>query len=103
LAINTGQKLANAKIIAAPTPSTASARTIASALGARLVDRGADRGLRGEREQPADRGHQSDLGQAPMLPSDQKHIEIRPEGAAHVGEQEVDGVKRQRVETPAPG
>jgi hypothetical protein len=52
---------------------------------------------------PADRRHQSDLRQAPMLPGDQEHIEIRPEGAAHVSEQEVDGVQRQRVETPALG
>jgi len=38
-----------------------------------------------------------------MLPGDQEHIEIRTEGAAHVGEQEVDGVQRQRIETPALG
>jgi hypothetical protein len=38
-----------------------------------------------------------------MLPGDQEHIQIRPEGAAHVGEQEVDGVQRQRVETLAFG
>jgi hypothetical protein len=38
-----------------------------------------------------------------MLLADQKHIEIRPEGAAHIGKQEVDGIERQRVETPALG
>jgi hypothetical protein len=38
-----------------------------------------------------------------MLLGDQEHIEIRPEGAAHVGEQEVDSVERQRVETLALG
>jgi len=74
-----------------------------SAFGACLVDCGTDRGLRGEREQAANHGHQSDLGQAPMLSGDQKHVEKRPEGAAHVSEQEVDGVQRQRIETPALG
>ncbi len=35
-----------------------------------------------------------------MLPGDQKHVEIRPEGAPDVGKQEVDGVERERIETP---
>ncbi len=71
-----------------------------AALGAGLVDRGADRRLDGEPEQAADRGHQSDFGLAPMLLGDQEHVEIRPERAAHVGQQEVDGVERERVEAP---
>ena len=38
------------------------------------------------------------------MPSrDQEHVEKRPEGAAHVGEQEVDGVQRERIETPTHG
>jgi hypothetical protein len=36
-----------------------------------------------------------------MLLGDQEHVEIRPEGAADVGEQEVDGVQRQWVEVLA--
>ena len=71
-----------------------------AALGAGLVDRGADRRLDREPEQAADRRHQADLGLAPMLLGDQEHVEIRPERAADVGEQEVDGVERERVETP---
>ncbi len=38
-----------------------------------------------------------------MLLSDEEYIEIRPEGAAHVGEEEVDRIQRQRVETLALG
>ena len=38
-----------------------------------------------------------------MLLSEKEHIEIRPEGAANVGEQEVDGVERDWIETGAPG
>jgi hypothetical protein len=70
-----------------------------SALGARLVDRGADRRLDGKPEQTTDRGDQSDFGLAPMLLGDQEHVEIRPQRAADIGEQEVAGVKRERVET----
>ena len=81
--------------------STASARTIDAALGAGLVDRRADRRLDGEPEQAADRRHQADFGLAPMLLGDQEHVEIRPERAAHVGEQEIDGVERERVKAPA--
>ncbi len=36
-----------------------------------------------------------------MLSGDQEHIEIRPKGAADVGEQEVDRVQRPWVETLA--
>jgi hypothetical protein len=36
-----------------------------------------------------------------VLPGDQEDIEIGSDGAAHVGEQEVDGVKRDWVETAA--
>jgi len=38
-----------------------------------------------------------------MLLGDQEHVEIRPKGAAHISEQEVDGVERERVETLARG
>ena len=38
-----------------------------------------------------------------MLLGDQEHIEIRPDRAAYVGEQEVDGVERERAETLALG
>ena len=34
-----------------------------------------------------------------MLLGDQEHVEIRPEGAADVGKQEVDCVERERAET----
>jgi hypothetical protein len=34
-----------------------------------------------------------------MLLGDQEHIEIRAQRAADIGEQEVDGVERERVET----
>src|SRR6202521_5480528 len=98
LAIKTGQKLGHAKMMTAPTPSTASARTIAPRL-ARLVDRGADRRLDCEPEQATDRSHHSDLGLAPMLLGNEEDVEIRAQGTADVGEQEVDGVERKRVET----
>jgi hypothetical protein len=38
-----------------------------------------------------------------MLLGDQEDIEIRPDRAAYVGEQEIDGVERERVETLALG
>jgi hypothetical protein len=38
-----------------------------------------------------------------MLLDDQEHVEIRPQRAAHVGQQEVDGVERERVEPLALG
>jgi hypothetical protein len=38
-----------------------------------------------------------------MLLGDQEHVEIRPQRATHVGQQEVDGVERERVETLALG
>ena len=38
-----------------------------------------------------------------MLLGDQEDIEIRPQRAAHVGEQEVDGVERARIEMLALG
>ena len=69
-----------------------------AALGAGLVDRGADRRLHREPEQPADGGHQSDLGLAPMLLGDQEDVQIRAERAAHIGEQEIDRVERTRPE-----
>jgi hypothetical protein len=34
---------------------------------------------------PADHGHQSDFGLAPMPLGDQEHVEIRPKGTADVG------------------
>jgi hypothetical protein len=38
-----------------------------------------------------------------MLLGDQEHVEIRPQRAADIGEQEVDRVERKRIETPAVG
>jgi hypothetical protein len=69
-----------------------------AALGARPVDRGADRRLDYEPEQTADCSHHSNLGLAPMLLGNQEHIEIRPHRAADIGEQEVDGIERKRIE-----
>jgi hypothetical protein len=74
-----------------------------AALGVGLVDEGADRGLHGEPEQPAGRGHQADCGLAPMLLGHQKHVEVGPERPAHVGEQEIDCVERVRIEAVALG
>jgi hypothetical protein len=53
----------------------------------------ADRRLDGEPEQATDGRHHADLGLGPMLLGDQEHVEIRPQRAAHVGQQEVDGVE----------
>ena len=36
-----------------------------------------------------------------MLLGDKEHVEIRPEGAADIGEQKVDSVEGERAETPA--
>ena len=58
-----------------------------ASLGAGLVDRGADRRLHRKAEQAAEGRHQPDLGLAPMLLGDQEHVEVRPERAAHVGQQ----------------
>jgi hypothetical protein len=33
-----------------------------------------------------------------MLLGNQEHIEIRPHRAADIGEQEVDGIERKRIE-----
>jgi hypothetical protein len=41
-----------------------------SPLGARFIDRSADRGLNGKSEQAADSRHQSDFGLAPLLLGD---------------------------------
>ena len=99
LAITTGQKVGHTKMTAARCASTASARTTTPRLARVSSIARADRGLDGEPEQAAERGHQADFGLAPMLLGDQEHIEIRPERAADVGQQEVDGVERERVET----
>jgi len=72
LAIATGQKVGQAKMDAQHCERGDDRTT----LGAGLVDRGADRRLDREPEQAADRRHQSDLGLAPMLLSDQEHIEV---------------------------
>jgi hypothetical protein len=91
-----GVLVANAAANRAPasTPSRPRSwgRTIASpegscqddraALGACLVNRGADRRLDGKSEQAADRDDYSDFGLAPMLLGDQEHVEIRPQRAA---------------------
>ena len=69
-----------------------------AALGAGLVDRRADRRLDRKAEQAADGGHQADLGLAPMLLGDQEDVQIGAERAAHIGEQEIDGVERARPE-----
>jgi hypothetical protein len=74
-----------------------------AALSAGFVDRRADGGLDSETEQATDRGHHSDFGLAPMLLGNQEHVEIRPQRAAHVGQQEVDGVERERAEPIALG
>ncbi len=87
-----------AKITMAPRASTASARTIAPSLGVGFVDRRADRRLDGEAEQTADGRHQADLGLAPVQLSDEEHVQIGPERAADIGEQEIDGVERARPE-----
>jgi hypothetical protein len=38
-----------------------------------------------------------------MLLGDEEYVEIRPQRAADVGEQEIDGVERERVERLARG
>jgi hypothetical protein len=63
------------------------------ALRVRLVDGRADRRLYGKPQQAADRRYQTNFGLAPMLLGHQEHVEIRPEGATDVSEQEVDGVE----------
>ena len=68
-------------------------------LGACLVDRRTDRRLHRDSEQTADSCHQTGRGLAPVLLGDQKDIQIRPRRPADIGEQEVDGIERQRVET----
>jgi hypothetical protein len=73
LEIKTGQKVGYTKIMMAPIPSTASARTIAPRL-ARVSSIAAPIGLYSETLQAADRGHHSDLGLAPMLLGDQEHV-----------------------------
>ena len=103
LAIATGQKLGHAKMMTAPTRQHGKRQDDRPALGAGLVDRGTDRRLHGKPEQPPERRHQPDLGLAPVLLGDQEHVEIRPERAAHVGQQEIDRVERERRDTLAFG
>jgi hypothetical protein len=67
-------------------------------LAAGLVDRRADRRLDCEPQQPADRRHHADFGLAPLLLSDQEYVEVRSEPAADIGEQEIDGIERERAE-----
>ena len=103
MAIATGQKVGKREDDDGPDGQHGERQDDRASLGAGLVDRGADRRLDGEPEQAADGRHQSDFGLAPMLLGDQEDIEIRPERTAHVGEQEIDGVERERVETLALG
>ena len=101
LARVTGQKVGHAKMMTAPTASTANAATITPRLP-RVASIAAPIGVCTPiAEQAADRGHQSDLGLAPVLLGDQEHVEIWPQRAAHVGKQEVEGVERERIEAPA--
>ncbi len=72
-----------------------------AAFGPGRVDRGAGRRLRGEAGEAADRRHEADRGLAPTLVDDQENVEIRPERTAHVGEEEVDRVERDRPESSA--
>ncbi len=67
-----------------------------AALGARHVDRGADRRLKRNSEQAARRRHQSDIGLAPMLGRDEKHVDERPEQVSNVGCEKIDRVERIR-------
>ena len=43
------------------------------------------------------------LGLTPVLLGDEKHVEVGTERTADVGEQEIDGVERERVEAVALG
>jgi hypothetical protein len=67
------------------------------AFGAGFIDRGADRRLRGEPKQAANHGHETGFGLGPVLLRDEEDVEIRPERAAYIGEEEIDGVERERV------
>jgi hypothetical protein len=70
-------------------------------LGVGLVDRRADWCLDRKAEKTANGCYQADLGLAPMLLGNQENVQVRPKRATHIGEQEVDGVERTRVETGA--
>ena len=67
-----------------------------AALGARHVDRGADRGLEGYSEQSAGGCQKADIGLGPVLARNQKHIDERAEQIANVGGKEIDRVERIR-------
>ena len=63
-------------------------------LGAGGVDQSADRDLHGEAEQPTPGRHQPDGRLAPILLGDEKDVEIGAERAAHIGQEEIQGVER---------
>ena len=65
-----------------------------AALGARHVNRGADRGLERNSEQSTGGCYKADISLAPMLTSNQEHIDERPEQVSDVGGEEVDCVER---------
>ncbi len=101
LATSTGQKVGNAKITTAPTASTASAITTRLRLR-RVASIAAPIGVcTAEAQQAADGRDPADGGLAPVLLRHQEHVEVRPERAAHVGQQEVQRVKRDRIEMRA--
>lgn len=67
------------------------------ALGAGFIDRSADRRLCGEPEQAANHGHETGFGLGPVPLRDEEDVEIRPKRAPHIGEEEIDGVERERA------
>jgi hypothetical protein len=65
-------------------------------LGAGHVDRGADRGLKGDAKEAACGRHQPDIGLGPMPARDQEHVDERSEQVANIGGKEIERVKRIR-------
>ena len=59
----------------------------------RRIDEDADRGVQRDPDQPARGQHQADRGLVPVRLPEQEDADIRPQPAAHVGEQEIDQVE----------
>ena len=72
-----------------------------AALAAGGVDQGADRGLEGDADEPADGQHGAEGGGVPAGLGDEEHADVGPEPAAHVGQQEVERVEAGVVPHPA--
>ena len=96
--ISTGQNVGAAKMTTAPAANDRQGDDHRATLAVRRVDGAPGRRLRDQAQQTAGGRHPADLGLAPMLLGDEEDVEVRPERAAHIREQEVQRIERPGAE-----